>query len=98
MKPLTEKQAARWKKTRRMGRWRYTLIYGVLLWGIPVAILWSVAMAWTQGWGMLPNLLKLSLIGFPIGGVLYGRLMWWIFETRYEAAMRGKTRSAARRG
>ena len=85
MTPMTEKQAARWKKTRQMGRGRYTLIYGVLIWGVATGVIWSVAMAWMQGWERLPGLLVLALIAFPIGGFFYGRLMWRIFESRYNA-------------
>jgi len=93
MTPMTEKQAARWKKTRQMGRGRYTLIYGVLIWGVVTGVLWSIAMAWMQGWAQLPGLLVLALIGFPIGGYFYGRLMWRIFESRYHAAVQNGKKS-----
>jgi hypothetical protein len=87
MKPLTKEQAKKWEKTRRMGRGKYTLIYGMLLWGIPTAILWALAMSAVQGWDRLPLLLVLALVAFPIGGIFFGRLMWKIFETRYAAAV-----------
>ena len=89
MQPLTAEQRERWKKTRQMGRGRYTLIYGVLLWGVGVGFLWALAMAWIQGWNRLPMFLVLALIGFPIGGIFYGRLMWRVFEARYEASQTG---------
>jgi uncharacterized membrane protein len=92
MTPMTEKQAARWAKTRQMGRGRYTLIYGVLIWGVVTGILWAVAMAWMQGWNQLPGFLIFGLIGFPIGGYFYGRLMWRIFEARYDAAKQEKAK------
>ena len=44
-----------------MGRGKYTLIYGMLLWGIPTAILWALAMSAVQGWDRLPVLLVLAL-------------------------------------
>ena len=90
MKPLTQKQAAKWKKTRELGSRRFTLINGVLLWGLPAGIVWAIAMAALQGWNRLPLFLVLALIGFPLGGVFYGKLMWRIFEARYEAGRGGK--------
>jgi hypothetical protein len=88
MTPMSEKQAARWKKTRQMGRGRYTLIYGVLLWGLFSGVTWALAMAAIQGWDRLPILFVLALIAFPIGGVFFGRLMWRVFEARYAATMK----------
>lgn len=85
MKPLTDKQREKWEKTRQMGPKRYTLIYGMLLWGVPVAFLWSVTMSAMQGWDRLPLLLVIALIGFPIGGIFFGKLMWRILEARYAA-------------
>jgi hypothetical protein len=87
MTPMTEKQATRWKKTRQMGRGRYTLIYGVLIWGVATGVIWALAMSAIQGWERLPILLVLALVAFPIGGIFFGRLMWRIFEARYEATM-----------
>jgi hypothetical protein len=83
MKPLTRQQAERWRKTREMGRRRYTMVYGMLLWGISSGLLWAIAMSWMVGWDRLPLYLLGALIGFPIGGVLWGRLMWRILEARY---------------
>ena len=87
MKPLTKEQVKKWEKTLRMGRGKYSLIYGMLLWGIPTAILWALAMSAVQGWDRLSMLLMLALVAFPIGGIFFGRLMWKIFEARYDAAV-----------
>lgn len=104
MKPLTEMQASKWKKTRELGVRRFTLINGVLMWGLPAGIVWAIAMAAIQGWNRLPAFLVLSMIAFPLGGIFYGRLMWRIFEARYAVPRNSKrcdkkgTRSASRRG
>ena len=90
MKPMTETQAVRWRKMREMGRGRYTFIYGVLLWGISSGILWAVAMSWLMGWERLPIYVIGALVAFPIGGVLWGRMMWRILEARYEATLQEK--------
>jgi hypothetical protein len=85
MKPLTDKQRARWEKTRRMGIRRYVLLYGMLLWGIPAGIVWVLAMSSGLGWYRLPILLLIALTVFPISGILFGRLMWRVLEARYAA-------------
>jgi hypothetical protein len=92
MKPLTEQQRRHWELKRRKGPWRYTLMHGVLLWGVPVGIVWSIVMAAMQGWNKFPLLLGLALVGFPLGGIVYGRLMWRIFEARYAATPQPRSR------
>jgi hypothetical protein len=96
MKPLTDKQREKWEKTRQLGPRRYALFYGVLLWGVPTAILWAAAMSAIQGWNRLPGLLLIALIGFPIGGIFFGKLMWKIFEGRFQATL--PTRTKKKRG
>jgi hypothetical protein len=83
---MTEKQLARWAKVREKGRARYILLYGVLFWGVLTGALWAVAMAAVQGWDRLPTYLAFGLIGFPIGGVLFGAWTWKIAEARYREA------------
>jgi hypothetical protein len=85
MKPLTERQRDKWERTRRMGRKRYTFYYGALLWGIPVALIWSTSMSAILGWNRLSVFLLISLLAFPVAGVFFGKLMWRILEARYAA-------------
>jgi hypothetical protein len=92
MKPLTTKQAARWRKTRQIGRGRYTLIYGVLLWGLSSGVIWAVAMSWMMGWERLPIYLVGAVVAFPLAGTLWGRLMWRILEARHAATPREKAK------
>jgi hypothetical protein len=63
-------------KISQLGRTQYVLRFGVLGWGIPSAILFSVIQGYRFGWdGFLVQLI-LALIIFPLGGILFGRLMW----------------------
>lgn len=92
MKPMSQKEIDKWAKTREMGRQRFTWIYGVLMWGIPTGIAWAILMAAIQGWNRLPILLPIALIGFPIGGVFFGKLIWKMSEARYQEALRTRTK------
>jgi hypothetical protein len=69
-------------KLTKLGRTQYVLRYGVLGWGIPTAILFSLTQGYRSGWdGFLVQLI-LALIIFPVGGILYGRIMWRLLEKK----------------
>jgi hypothetical protein len=62
----------------QQGKARYILLVGVIGWGIPTGILFSLLNGWTSGephhfWG--PRL-AVSLVLFPIGGIFFGLVMW----------------------
>lgn len=67
----------RWARIRVGGRAKFILIYGVLGWGGLVAVLWVVAMS------LLGHDRLLVAAIFPVGGVLWGWLMWDELERRH---------------
>jgi hypothetical protein len=79
-------------KLSKLGRTQYVLRFGVLGWGIPTAILFSLVQGYRLGWDGFLFQLILALILFPIGGILFGRLMWRVLENKHakEAATRTK--------
>ena len=65
---------------------------GVLAWGVPVAILFSIIQGFEYGWdGFLFRLLP-ALILFPMGGVIFGMLMWRALQRKQAKAMDAKLR------
>lgn len=72
----------RWAQVRRQGMVRFVLVRGVLGWGLTTALIYSLLM-----WGIAganPRvLLPLSLLLFPLGGLLWGAAMWWLLERKY---------------
>lgn len=76
------------KKTKltTLSRSQYVLRYGVLGWGIPTAILFALVQTYRSGSdGFLTQLIP-ALILFPLGGILFGRMMWWMMEKAAKAA------------
>lgn len=77
----TERVATeRWTKIRERGRKRFVLLYGVLGWGVPTALLFTIWNGFAEGWDGLLAKLLISLVIFPIGGIFWGMLMWAFLE------------------
>ena len=67
-------------KVSKLTRSQYVLRFGVLGWGIPTAILFALIQSYRLGSdGFLFQLIP-ALIIFPLGGILFGRIMWWMME------------------
>lgn len=68
----------------KLGRSKFVLLFGVLGWGVPTAIMFALIQAYRDGWdGFLPTLI-IALILFPLGGILWGRMMWWMMQRKCE--------------
>jgi hypothetical protein len=73
-------------KFSQLSRTQFVLRYGVLGWGLPVAILFSLIQGYRDGWdGFLFQLIA-ALVLFPLGGILYGRYMWKVLERKHAKA------------
>jgi asparagine N-glycosylation enzyme membrane subunit Stt3 len=77
----------KWAKIREQGRMAYVLKYGVVGWGVPTGVMFSIVMAAMQGWERFWVLLAVSLILFPIGGIAFGVLTWKASESKYQEAV-----------
>jgi hypothetical protein len=80
-----ERGLQRWERIRKAGRSSYIVKYGVLGWGIPVAIL-TTLMDWLQGTPVteLAVALAIRLPLFAIGGIAFGAFLW-AFQERSRA-------------
>jgi hypothetical protein len=74
-------------RIRKLGRGKFVLRYGVLGWGISTAILFSLITGFTEGWDGFVFKLIPALIIFPLGGYVWGRLMWAFFERTNKRAV-----------
>ena len=75
---IEKKQLATYKEMMAVPKWKYILIYGVLAWGITVAILYSLV-SLLLGDVNFSNLIRrelwINLLAFCAGGFLYGFFM-----------------------
>jgi|1186.fasta_scaffold139987_2 hypothetical protein len=75
-------------KLVKLGRSKFVLLFGVLLWGLPTAILFALTRGYLDGWdSFLPQLI-IALILFPLGGILWGRIMWKLLVRKNGSAAR----------
>ncbi|MEM7784733.1 MAG: hypothetical protein AAF623_15390 [Planctomycetota bacterium] len=81
---MKEKQFKKWTETRKRGMIYFVVVYGVLAWGLGTGILWSLLTSMMSGWEGTSLRFTLGLIFFPIGGILFGVLMWFILEKQYK--------------
>ena len=82
-----EAARVRWQKIREQGPLRVIVVRGMLGWGLITAVLWcGLMMVFTER-EFLP-LLTAALIGFPIGGLVWGGAMWFMAEKHRERSER----------
>jgi hypothetical protein len=82
-----EAALARWQKIHEQGPLRFIVVRGMLGWGLITAVLWcGLMMVFTER-EFLP-LLTAALIGFPIGGLVWGGAMWFMAEKHRERSER----------
>jgi hypothetical protein len=72
------------------GRRRFVLIYGVLGWGVPVAIGMALDEATKTGLPGFLRQLAIGLVLFPLGGILFGRLLWRFMVRKHESQSNAK--------
>ena len=49
--------------------------------------IWSIIMAWHSGWVSLPFFAVAAAVVFPIGGYIWGWIMWTTSEQLYREAI-----------
>lgn len=82
---MDNQNLSKWEKTRKLGKFKYILIYGVILWGIPTAVFWSFLMQYINPMDSIYYWLIPAIFTFPIGGVFYGDFTWNRFEKIYSS-------------
>ena len=73
----------RWKKIRMKGKWNYIFVHGMLLYGLFMAILFSIFFSLAESASFL-EFLPLSLVLFLVGGFIVGAIEWYWYENWYK--------------
>ncbi len=73
----------KWAKIREKGKWNYIFNHGIIRFGLST---WAIMMVYF--WFFQPSELRLtfilvSLITFPLAGLVWGRWMWYYLEKLY---------------
>lgn len=76
-------QLAKWEDVRKKGFLRFVLVQGVLRWGVGTAILYTL-FTWLVAHTNLLKVLSLSLVIFPICGIFFGIIMWFVLQRNYQ--------------
>ncbi len=79
---MDKARVERMEKVISQGRLRFILFRGVLGWGIPTAVLFTLFQYFT-GTPQTLITIAISMITFPIGGLLFGFVMWAFFRRQY---------------
>jgi len=78
------KHVEKWEKTRTIGFLKFIIIYGALSWGILSGLFYFLITRIFQPSTPVVKNLIVSLILFPVAGLLWGMTMWYIGEKRYK--------------
>ena len=84
---MSQSSEEAWAKAIKLGRKQFILRFGVLAWGVPTAIMFSIAEAYLHGWDTYPTLCRVIL--FPLGGILWGHCMWKLMAEHATATTSG---------
>lgn len=83
---MRRSQKLKWELIRTRGKLRYIFVNGLLGWGVPTAILFTImtSLFETKSLSFDQEIVKtfiISIIIFPIGGVFWGVWTWsWIVK------------------
>jgi hypothetical protein len=85
---MSRKEVASWARHRRHGRFRFVLVYGVILWGSLATLVWVASTWFTTRYEYFamtffsqPLTLLLTVV---LSGVAFGFLVWEFNEIRYK--------------
>jgi hypothetical protein len=79
---MNEQQANRWRKTRAMGKGKYVMYFGVLIWGIALTVI-ITGMQWLTQQTFTPSWLYIRLIVFAAIGFFIFMLRWDARERKF---------------
>ena len=81
-----DRHMEKWENVRKEGKWRFILVHGVLFWGLMMTLtmlLFNLLIhpEKTLTWVLIEFVMY--LIGFSLGGVVWGLVVWRSSEKRY---------------
>lgn len=77
---MNNNQREQWKKIRAKGKMRFILLRGVLSWGLPTGVIYSL---FTHSSENMMAIVQTTII-FLITGVFLGLFYWMYMEKKYQ--------------
>ena len=71
----------KWEFRRKLGRRRYILLYGVIIWGVSAGTIATLISCWRRGFSV--STLVIAAIIWPIAGWFVGSSIWNKSEEKY---------------
>lgn len=84
---MNDIQIKKWEKTRKLGKVKFVLLYGALIWGVATPILKNIFTYYIFNTPISSISITIDLIIFPIIGILWGVIIWNITEKKYLSSM-----------
>jgi surface polysaccharide O-acyltransferase-like enzyme len=85
MQEMNEEQKRKWHQKRKMGKSKYLLVYGVLLWSLSLTVFFGAIEFLTQG-EVYTSWIPIRLILFATLGFFISNARWQSKERQYESA------------
>ena len=92
----TEKSLKAWEAMRAGGKWKFIFLKGVLYWGGSMFVVMGLAFPALMhpANAFSPRLLIVNALVWPIGGFLWGALVWFLLERKFAKLQRIRENSA----
>ncbi|QWU15322.1 hypothetical protein SAMN04487895_10814 [Paenibacillus sophorae] len=78
---MNQKQRMKWEQLRSKGKKNFIIYKGILGWGIPTAILFTLFMSFMENYSLIfdksfVEFFIIAIILFPAGGIVFGLWVW----------------------
>ena len=86
---MKEKDFKNWQQRRKQGALRFTLVQGLLCWGIPMFIVMTFVVndAFNEQGIIQWAQVFIGAVVWSIGGSLFGAFLWFVTEQQYQKAL-----------
>jgi hypothetical protein len=83
----------KWKKVRAKGKWHFVLKYGIFFLGVSTAILFILILPMVNKDVSFIMIFPVSIVLFPLGGLLWGTIMWTLSEHIYKKGKKSEQKN-----
>ncbi|BEP29623.1 hypothetical protein [Helicovermis profundi] len=80
----------KWEETRKMGIIKYTILYGVLMWGALTSLFFQIINRLSKNFTLISfkSQVLMPTLTFMIGGIFVGIALWYLSESKYKKHMK----------